>query len=83
MGDQLTTFDEYDGMESAMRGLLNGGLSGFTLGHSDVGGYTVVAEYGIDLISRSRKLLLRWIEMSTFSDMIMRSHPGSTPDLCA
>ena len=40
MGDQLVTFDHWDGLHSAMIGLINGGLSGFTLGHSDVGGYT-------------------------------------------
>jgi alpha-glucosidase (family GH31 glycosyl hydrolase) len=40
MGDQLTTFDRYDGMHSALIGLLNGGYSGFSIGHSDIGGYT-------------------------------------------
>jgi len=42
MGDQLVSYDKYDGMQSAMIGLLNSGLSGFGLGHSDIGGYTVV-----------------------------------------
>ena len=40
MGDQLVTFDHWDGLHSAMIGLINGGLSGFTIGHSDIGGYT-------------------------------------------
>ena len=30
---------------------------------------------------RSKELLLRWAEMSCFSDMIMRTHPGVKPDL--
>ena len=34
------SYDENDGLQSAMIGLLNGGLSGMTLGNSDVGGYT-------------------------------------------
>lgn len=42
MGDQLVTFDHYDGLHSAMIGLMNGGVSGFTMGHSDIGGYTSV-----------------------------------------
>lgn len=55
-------------------------MSGYTLGHSDIGGYTTV--HGIKhLLSydRSKELLLRWIEMNTFSDMIMRTHVGSNP----
>jgi alpha-glucosidase len=40
MGDQLPTFDKYDGLHSALIGLLNGGWSGFGIGHSDIGGYT-------------------------------------------
>jgi len=42
MGDQMPTFDQHDGLQSAMMGILNGGLSGLTLGHSDIGGYTTV-----------------------------------------
>jgi alpha-glucosidase (family GH31 glycosyl hydrolase) len=34
------SYDEKDGLQSAMIGLLNGGLSGMTLGNSDIGGYT-------------------------------------------
>lgn len=40
MGDQLMTYDQYDGMQSAMIGQLNAGLSGFSHSHSDIGGYT-------------------------------------------
>ena len=42
MGDQLPTLDKYDGLHSALIGLLNGGMSGFSIGHSDIGGYTTV-----------------------------------------
>ncbi len=44
MGDQLPTFDRFDGLHSALIGQLNGGLSGFTLGHSDIGGYTNIRD---------------------------------------
>lgn len=80
MGDQLTSYDKYDGMQSAMIGQVNSGLSGFGFGHSDIGGYTVVNEPVVETFLRGKELLLRWIEMCAFSDPIMRSHPSSAPD---
>ena len=82
MGDQLPTYDRFDGLNSAMMGLLNGGLSGMSFGHSDIGGYTSVnATFdGIEFkILRNKELLQRWIEMSTFSDIVMRTHPSNKP----
>jgi alpha-glucosidase len=67
-----------------MMGLLNGGLSGFSLGHSDIGGYTSMNETfdGLNFaIYRTKDLLMRWIELSTFSDAIMRTHPSNKPAL--
>ncbi len=63
-----------------MIGLLNSGLSGFGLNHSDIGGYTAVDIVLVEQFLRKKELLLRWIEMSAFSDPIMRSHPSSAPD---
>ena len=67
-----------------MMGLLNGGLSGFSMGHSDIGGYTSIHEslagYNFT-VERNNELLMRWIEMSTYSDIIMRSHPSNKPAL--
>jgi alpha-glucosidase len=40
MGDQMHTLDEFDGMASALTSMLQSGLSGFALGHSDIGSYT-------------------------------------------
>lgn len=62
-----------------MIGLLNSGISGYSLGHSDIGGYTAVNSPNVDVYLRSKELLLRWIEMTTFSDPIMRSHPSNIP----
>jgi alpha-glucosidase (family GH31 glycosyl hydrolase) len=42
LGDQLTSFDEYDGLRTTINGHLSSGLSGMSLQHSDVGGYTMV-----------------------------------------
>lgn len=78
MGDQLASYDKNDGLQSAMIGLLNGGLSGMTLGHSDIGGYTNFQNPVISYV-RDQTLLFRWIEMNTFSDVILRSHPSNMP----
>ena len=48
MGDQLTTFDAYDGLHSALIGMLSGGIVGHALSHSDIGGYTMVDECLVD-----------------------------------
>ena len=40
MGDQNVKWDQFDGLQSAMIGMLTGGLSGLTITHSDIGGYT-------------------------------------------
>ena len=73
---QLTSWDEYDGMKSALGGILAGGLSGFSLTHSDVGGYTMVKV----LYKRSEQLMKRWTEMNAFSDSVFRTHEGINPD---
>lgn len=89
MGDQLTTFDMFDGMHSAMLGMLSGGVVGHSLSHSDIGGYTMVQEClgnGKKIcfkIVRSKELLLRWMEMSAFSDVMFRTHLGNKPNASA
>lgn len=87
MGDQLTTYDAYDGMQSALIGLMNGGMSGFSLGHSDIGGYTAVnypkVPFNEGHYQRDEELLKRWIEMNTFSDIVYRTHPSNLPDFDA
>ena len=59
---------------------MNGGLSGFTLTHSDIGGYTNIKDVNGSSYMRTETLLKRWIEMVTFSDVIMRSHPSNIPE---
>ncbi len=77
-GDQLTTWDQYDGLVSALHGLIGGGFSGLALNHSDTGGYTSLSMYGIGY-SREEELVLRWSELSAFS-ALMRTHEGNQPD---
>lgn len=84
MGDQLPTFDRYDGLHSALIGLLNGGMSGFSLGHSDIGGYTSLNDTAnLNYYRRDEQILIRWMEMSAFSDAIFRTHPSNNPDFNA
>ena len=54
------------------------GLSGLSLTHSDIGGYTMVDTPVLSYL-RSKELLIRWSEMSAISDAVMRSHPGNLP----
>ena len=84
LGDQLMTWDEYDGIKTAVVGLLSSGVSGFSLQHSDIGGYVVikteVAGKQIVIINRTQELLLRWMELNAFT-AVMRTMEGAAPDL--
>jgi alpha-glucosidase len=81
-GDQLTTWDAFDGMQSAVRAMLSGGLSGMSLTHSDTGGYTEFRERVYNIV-RTEELLLRWVEFEAFSGAMLRTHPGLLPDSSA
>lgn len=80
-GDQLVSWGKNDGLKSAVTGLLSGGLSGFTLNHSDIGGYTSVTIpiLNIPVLGRSKELLRRWMEMAAFTP-VYRTHEGLGPD---
>jgi alpha-glucosidase len=76
--------DKYDGLHSALIGILNGGMSGYSLGHSDIGGYTTINETALlAYYRRDEEVLKRWIEMNAFSDAVYRSHPSNIPDFNA
>ena len=96
LGDQLVTWDSFDGLRSALIGTLTSGMTGKTFQHSDIGGYTMV-NVTVDenpkktivatsnkkenlTIYRSKELLLRWIEFSCFSGVVFRSHVGNIID---
>ena len=77
-GDQLVTFDEDDGMQSAITSLLSGGYSGISILHSDVGGYTTFAINDMGL-KRKRDVYFRWLEMNAFT-AVLRTHEGNQPE---
>ncbi|MCP4124796.1 MAG: alpha-glucosidase [Bacteroidetes bacterium] len=81
MGDQMVNWEENDGIKSAVTGLLSGGMSGFSLNHSDIGGYASINfEPFVPLLARSEELLRRWTEMNAFTT-VFRTHEGLGPEL--
>lgn len=82
LGDQLQTWDEYDGIKTAVVGLLSGGMSGFSLLHSDTGGFDAAVFDRIRVIARSKELLMRWMELNAFT-VIFRTHDGLIPGISA
>ncbi len=83
LGDQLTSWDGFDGIKTALIGLLSSGLSGFSLNHSDIGGYTAAALKVLGVpwgYRRTRELFMRWAEMNAFTAMF-RTHEGNNPQV--
>lgn len=84
LGDQMTTWDEHDGLKSAITGVLSGGLSGLALNHGDIGGLIgmqrKIMGYRFIDIHRDRELLQRWLEMSAFT-AVFRTHEGNNPGI--
>jgi len=78
LGDQLVTWDNYDGIKTAITGLLSSGLSGFSLNHSDIGGYTSIKTPFLKYI-RSKELFMRWAEINAFTSFF-RTHEGNRPE---
>ena len=92
-GDQMVTWDEHDGFKSAIKGLISAGLSGISINHSDIGGYTsigydlkgILGPIGLDqliswigLYKREKSLLMRWMEANAFT-AVYRTHEGLGP----
>ena len=77
LGDQLVSWDEHDGIKTAVTGLISSGLSGFSLNHSDIGGYTTITNPLVNY-HRSEELFQRWTELNAFT-AVMRTHEGNIP----
>lgn len=73
-GDQHVDWTRDYGIGSIVNSGLSLGMTGIGNSHSDIGGYTTFGK-----MTRSKELLMRWTEMSSFS-MIMRSHEGNQPE---
>ena len=87
-GDQLVSWDSRDGIGSLLYAMFSTSICGMSMIHSDIGGYTMVSNKIFPVLRhfealnymRSGQLLLRWIELNAFSDMMFRSHVGNAPN---
>ena len=77
-GDQMVDWGENDGLPSAVCALITSGLSGITLNHTDIGGYTTVDNAFLK-VKRDEELLKRWIEFAAFTP-VFRTHEGLKPE---
>jgi alpha-glucosidase len=86
LGDQIQNWSEYDGIKTAVVGMLSGGISGASLIHSDTGGYSAfkfeVAGREIPIIARTPELMMRWTELNAFT-AVLRTHEGLVPAIAA
>ncbi|GAA1854064.1 alpha-glucosidase [Pseudonocardia ailaonensis] len=79
VGDQLQSWDVHDGIRSALVGMLSGGVSGFSLVHSDTGGYDSLSAPVLGaVVHRTKELFNRWAELSAFTP-VLRTHRGLDP----
>jgi alpha-glucosidase len=78
VGDQLASWDQNDGIKTALVGLLSSGLSGYSINHSDVGG-CIAFDYVVLKYLRTAELLVRWMELNAFSP-VFRNHEGNNPE---
>ena len=78
-GDQMVDYGEHDGLGSAITAMLSSGLSGISLNHSDVGGYTALKFPFFKNYLRDKEVMYRWIELEAFTP-IYRTHEGLLPD---
>ncbi|MCY4443298.1 MAG: hypothetical protein OXC44_00645 [Proteobacteria bacterium] len=78
LGDQLSTWDKYDGLHSTVIGLISSGLSGALVNHSDIGGLTSLRIPLVAHVKRTKHLFLRWMQMNAFTP-IFRTHEGLWP----
>lgn len=79
LGDQLTSYDAYDGLASIIPGALSAGLSGHSFVHSDIGGYNSFTNISDGFYyARDQELLQRWSELSAFGTSLFRTHIGAS-----
>lgn len=74
-GDQNPTFDAHDGLASSITALITGGISGMSINHTDIGGFTTLATPVYKLV-RKKEVMLRWLEYAAFTP-IFRTHDGA------
>ncbi len=79
IGDQIVTWDDYDGFKTVVPALLSAGLSGYALEHTDTGGWLSVS-IPLSTFHRSQELLTRWFEVSAFTSFFRTHHTNQPAD---
>lgn len=74
-GDQNPTLDKYDGLASSITGLISSGISGMSINHTDIGGFTTIMTPFFRM-TRKKEVMLRWLEYAAFTP-IFRTHDGN------
>ncbi len=74
-GDQTPTFDRHDGLASSITGILTGGISGMSINHTDIGGFTTLITPVYKLV-RTKEVMFRWLEYAAFTP-VFRTHDGN------
>jgi alpha-glucosidase len=77
-GDQMVSWGQNDGLPSAICAMVTSGLSGISINHTDIGGYTTV-DNALLKVKRDEELLKRWIEFAAFTP-VYRTHEGLKPE---
>jgi alpha-glucosidase len=75
---QIVSWDGDDGIKTAVTGILTSDLSGYSLTHSDIGGFTPL-DHPLVRYHRSKELLMRWTELAAFTP-VFRTHEGNRPE---
>ncbi|HSO34813.1 MAG TPA: TIM-barrel domain-containing protein [Labilithrix sp.] len=73
-GDAEATFDETQGLPSALRGGLNLGLSGVPYWGSDLSGFKCLTDF-----PRDKEVYFRWAELGAVSPIMMEQNACSNP----
>jgi alpha-glucosidase len=73
-GDQSPTFDKYNGLQSSITALITSGISGMSINHTDIGGFTTLITPVYKLV-RKKEVFLRWLEYAAFTP-VFRTHDG-------
>lgn len=77
-GDQVVSWDDQDGLKTVIPALTSSGISGWSLNHTEIGGYLSINVLLADF-RRSKELLWRWPEISVFN-AVLRTHSTNRPD---
>lgn len=80
-GDQMVNWSKDDGLPSVIVAAQSMSMSGLSLTHSDIGGYTTLAKNVPEIVwtKRTKELFMRWAEQAVFTP-VMRTHEGNWPD---